>query len=32
MIHAYYAARGLSSDGLPSEAQLAELRLGALVR
>ncbi|MEA2284351.1 MAG: aldehyde:ferredoxin oxidoreductase [Solirubrobacteraceae bacterium] len=32
MIHAYYAARGLSSDGLPSEAQLAELRLDALVR
>jgi aldehyde:ferredoxin oxidoreductase len=31
MIHAYYVARGLSSDGRPSKEQLAELRLDTLV-
>jgi aldehyde:ferredoxin oxidoreductase len=31
MIQAYYAARGLSSEGMPTEEQLADLRLDALV-
>jgi hypothetical protein len=31
MIHAYYAARGLSRDGMPTADQLADLHLEVLV-
>jgi aldehyde:ferredoxin oxidoreductase len=32
MIEAYYAARGLDAEGMPTAQQLAELRIETLVR
>jgi hypothetical protein len=31
MIEGYYRARGLDIDGMPTSAQLDDLRIGALV-